>query len=214
MSARQPQPFDVFPAMNPVVARSAKRDEIEHVESTRFISCPRLNVVGVQAAPSDLGRCAMHTAVAVSLENGPHDGFPFRRSVKALPFGCAPIPVVRVAGAGASRHSVSCASQVRLRYGRLGAENGTRLFGMGFPGKGIYRARAAHVVVLSGKVFTSRTRRNSEVFQLFVNALRISANQCTDFVSRQALDFVFLTKPVGIEMGRLVGHASILNGVA
>lgn len=214
MSRCQPQASDVFSAMNPVMAWPAKRDEVRRIEPALDVASPRIDMVRMQAAADDLRGGAMNAAIAVAFEYRAHNLLPFAGRVQALTFWCASIPVVRIERSGSPRHAVRIAPQKWLGHGCFRAKSSARFGGMGFPCKGVDHARTAHVVVFPGKVLTARPRRDSEVFQFLVDTLRVAPNQGSNLIGRQPLDFVFLTKPVGIEMGRFFGHASILNGVA
>lgn len=198
----QVKPLDVQRTVHPMVALAAKRDDVVVVEAHGGGACPRLDMMGVNAARPGLCSTAVDAAIIVSGVDGALHGLPFGRRVKPLPLWRAAVAIVGIGRACAPAHSVSCPTKVRLLNRRFTAEHSLRLGRVRLSRERVHRSRLAHVVVATGQVETARPRGDAEVLELFVDPLRIAPDKRANLVGRKAVGFISLPQPSSVQMQR------------
>lgn len=186
---------DVFSTMYPFVTGTTKSDEVGEIETQGFVASPRLDVVGVESAPSFVGGVAALTPVIISLVDRPNNFFPVTRSVEALTFGRTAIGVVGICCARSARHAIGLAANPGLFYLRLFTENLARFFGVFLAEKCGNGIGLVHVVVAIRQVFTARARGYSIAYKPLPNLFRIAVDYLRYVVGTQLFNKILLPKP-------------------
>ena len=209
MIRRQPLPSRVLRTVDPVVAVAAKRDQVVNVIPQLGESRPRVDVMGVQRFRRGL-RCRTFAAgVSIPLVDRAQNRLPFGGGVDTLPLWRAAIDVARVQRASATGHSVSGASQPRLRNARSLGDFGAGFLRVASPKPMRDVVRGGPGVVLAMEVMPTWSSGDSEVFELRVDALRITPDKSANVVGGQAFHDVLLAQPFGVKV-RGFSHTDIL----
>lgn len=190
--------IDIFPTVNVRMACTAKRNNISGRESQRSIAGPRLDMVDVQPFGAQLRTAAPNAMIVVALENAANECLAIAGRVKSLPLRGASIAVVWIRRANSARHAIFLATQVRL-WPRGGHRQ--RRAGCGrmlAASERINSAGLLHVVIIAGQILAAWSCWNAELAELYVNALRIAANNFTNVVRRQLFNFVLLAEPISV----------------
>lgn len=199
MILRNELAIGVLPRVNPLVARTAERDHVLHVEAQRRVSRPRTNVVRMETSRSAFPRPAASASVTIASVRIAEELSALARGVRPLPLGRTSVAVARVESADPSVHPVLGASQIRFRYGCRRTDSTFCLLGV-FPScEGIY-ATGLHVAVRAAKVLATRSSRDTEITKFHVDVLRITIDDFCDVVRRHAFINVLRAQPFWIEM--------------
>lgn len=215
-------------AMRRVMAISAQADDIVRVDSFRFIASPRQDMMSVQPPRAYGPFTALTTAVAISTIDAPQQSPTGRRGIKPLAFWAAAILVVGICVASATIHAVARSAQIRLRVGRLLAEDALCLLavmlalervwplGFGNPWRlpvlrrnGALISHHGHVIVGSGQIVSALARCNLKVHEFLPDSFRVTSHQFANGIRRKAFNDVLLSQPFLVQVLRL--HAPIVT---
>jgi hypothetical protein len=183
-------------AMYPMVAQATKGNEVVHIKAQGRIARPGLDVMGAQTTRASVGRTATGAMVIVPLVNRPNKFFPVTGRIQALAFWRTAILEVGIAFACSARHAIGFAAQPGLFDAGFLAQCLARFFAVSLALKWINRVWLAHVAIAVGEVVTAWARRDAEVYELFVDSLRVTADQLADVVRGEVFDHVLLVQPV------------------
>lgn len=191
-------PACIFLAMNPGVALVAQRHNVGEIKSKSRISRPGLYMMSVDSAPNLLTRTTSDTLVVISFVDLPNNFFPVGRSIRPLTLRGASVNIVRIETSVSSKHPVEYSAQIRLWFCRLFFQYFLCLFGVSLSKERVNGFGIFHVVIRAGQVLPAWARGYAEVYQLFIDALRVAPHNFTDVVSGQFFNNVFLIKPVTV----------------
>jgi hypothetical protein len=196
--------FRIVCAVYPFVARTAKRDEVAHVESERRVACPRLDMVGVQGSTSRVRRVTALAPVTISCVDSALYLFPFGRCVQALAFWRTAVNIMRVGLSYSTTHAVALPSQVWLFNRSLSTQYSPRFYRMFPVFKWINSVWLSHVAITIREVVSSWSRRDAKIYQLLIDALWVTLNNGSDFISGKTFNLVLLTKPFRVKVWRFI----------
>lgn len=186
---------DVLTTMYPSVASATKSNEVINVESKGRISRPRLDMVGVESAPSFAGRVATLASVIISFVNCSENFFPLARRIQSLAFWCAAIDIVRVALSRSARHAIGFATNPGFFSLRFLAQYLARFICVSLAKKGRGCSRLLQVVIFIRQVFSTQASGYAVANKPVIDLLMIAIDQLANVISTQLFNEILLPKP-------------------
>lgn len=193
-------------AVNPFVALSAQRNQIAYIVSKGGVARPRFDVVGMKPFWLFLTASASLALIVISLVHLSYDLLPLTRSIEFLPFWCTSIFVIGVLRSSSFMHSITSASQIRLRYRGFLAENLFGFFSMCSALERVRNTRPFHIVVVACEVQSPGSCWNSKCNQFPINGFGITTNDATNLIGRKSLINIFFAQPNWVQVVRFSSH--------